>query len=313
MQGSFRDLYDKTFSSEEQLCEFLLGHSEDIKRAFGYETCESESVPVRETDEQQPGANPAVAYCKTLDETRKRKRHAPARKNKPLVNVDAMRPRCYHCGSHELHEDQEAGDLVCTQCATCTPDRLTTDAFKCMHFDDYGALKSSVDACTRKNFYKRINYFNDLLSQLLGRQNAHVPDEVLCACLDHLDQTEWITGKDVKRALKKARLGRYYEHAHLIANKLTDNRSLVDIDHLEEGILQKMFHKVQRCFDGQKGVRKNCLNYAYVLWQLCRLIGRTDVCDHLDMLKCKARLKVHDELWKDICAKLDWRYIPVIP
>lgn len=319
----------RQLSDEEAVTDALMAYSEEIMRLGGRRP--PEPPEARSSSTSDPGDAEdeprVVSYCRTLAEHRRRRRprtktgdafsYAPvsARGNRPIVTYDMLRPKCYHCGSRDLFDDRDfSGDLICRSCATCTPDNITTNAFKCMHFDDYGAMKSTVDAGARKNHYKRDNYFGDLITQLLGRQNAKIPDHVYARVRQDLRDTcpTCINGKTVKHALKKSRLGKFYEHAHMIANAITGNACLVRLDHVEEETLHRMFRKIQKTFERHKGDRKNCLNYPYVLWQFFVLIGRRDLCDHVDMLKCQTRLRRHDELWRLVCQDVGWEYIPVV-
>lgn len=293
----------KKCTTEEELVEVLLAH-EDLIKGRGGEKEESTTIARRREE-----ANPAVSYCCTQQESRKRK--ATKHSNKPEFDPLTLVHTCRSCGSRDIYEDRRGGELICEECGTCEDNRITTDAYKCMSFDDYGAMKSTVDANTRKNFYKRINYFNELLLHLTGTQNKKIPEEVYRRVEKRLEGNAPICGKSVRWALKKEKLGRLYEHSYLIANRLSGNASLVELDHIEREVLCTMFKKLQEPFEKFKEDRKNCLNYPYILFQLFRLINREDLCEHVEMLKCAVRLREHDRLWKRVCADMSWNFHPV--
>jgi len=252
---------------------------------------------------------PVVSGCQTLQEARKRKRGRvhPSRRLDPPQEA-----RCRYCGCADMVDDYKHGDLVCTDCGTCTPNSITEEAFKNMSYEEYGNTGQP-----RNNFYKKDTYFACLLSQLIGRQSANIPPHVYAEVLKHAPKEESLNGKSVKKALKKAGMGKFYDHCYLIANHLTRNASLIHVSHIEEDILHGMFKKIQNLFDSPvgdsfRGVRKNSLNYNYIIWQCFVLLGREDVCQFLDMLKCKRRLQRHDDIWRIMCLHLDWEYVPII-
>lgn len=281
-----------------------------------------EDTPVRQTTESTRDNHVSQEQpvgCQTLQESRKRKPNRLL--TETYWNEHHRRfPEftCQHCGNKEAYDDHlKHGDTVCTKCGTCFKNGITDDAFKNMNFGDYRREKDYVDASINKNVYERSNYFANLLSQLTGRKEDHnkIPNRVYEAVKHTLKGTkreEDIDGPSVRAALKRNRMGRYYEYSFVIANRLTKNRSLLVLDHMEEEILMSSFQRMQITYENIKNNRKNLLSYSYVMFQLFRLIYREDLCRYVDMLRCKKRLAEHDRIWKHLCGILGWKFRPVV-
>ena len=165
-----------------------------------------------------------------------------------------------------------------------------------------------------KNCYKRINYFSELLNQLVGQQQSTLPEWLIPKMKELLADRdpEEITGPVVRESMSLMKMGKYYEHCHLIANALNKNYNLVLIDHQHHAKMMSMFKRIQRPFELHKGKRKNFLNYQFVLWQFFNILGIPQNCEFLTMLRCKKRLSGQDKLWRVICEEAKMPYISVI-
>lgn len=152
----------------------------------------------------------------------------------------------------------------------------------------------------------------------MGRQNVVVPEAVLVKVQESLRasgrQEADVDGIEVRAHMKKLKLGKHYELANTIANKISKNRATVRMHHTLEEDLRKWFLKIQAPFEKHKGAkRKSFLNYNYALYQLLSLVPNTEhLTKQLVMLKSKARLKEHDAIWKKICDDVDLEFIPYI-
>lgn len=174
--------------------------------------------------------------------------------------------------------------------------------------------RSKAHAQLTKNCYKRINYFSELLNQLIGQQQSTLP-EWLIPKLEELladRDPEDITGPVVRESMSLMNLGKYYEHCHLIANALNKNYNLVLIDHHQHAKMMSMFKRIQRPFELHKGKRKNFLNYQFVLWQFFHILGIPQNCEFLSMLRCRKRLVGQDRLWRIICKEAGLPYISIL-
>lgn len=218
---------------------------------------------------------------------------------------------CYHCGSPDLIDDEVHGDIVCSHCGTCVK-YISDAADNCIPFKDLGHYKSLSQFFHNGNCYKRINYFAEILNQLMGQQNESVPQHIFAkvhrVVADEVDEPYEVTGPVVRRALQKLRLGRYYQFAHLIANKISGNANLTTLTHHHTDEMLRLFKKIQRPFELHRGRRRNFLSYTYILWQFFMILGLPENCSYLNMPKCTKRLVEKDNLWGKICQETGLPY-----
>ena len=58
--------------------------------------------------------------------------------------------------------------------------------------------------------------------------------------------------------------------------------------------------------------RVNFLNYYYVLHKIFEIKNNTEFMKYCPLLKSTDKLIQQDMIWKQICKKLNWKYIPSI-
>lgn len=157
----------------------------------------------------------------------------------------------------------------------------------------------------------------------MGRQMIEVPEEVLqrvTACMTEAgEDMASLTGLKVRTYLKKLKLGKYYEQAHSLANKLSRNKAVVRLDHRIEEDLRRWFLKIQAPFEKHKGPnRKSFLNYSYVIYQLLSLLPEEAAGEvaylksQLTLLKSKARLRATEKVWALICNDVGLEFKPLL-
>ena len=165
--------------------------------------------------------------------------------------------------------------------------------------------------------YKRVDHFREWLTQIQGKENTVIPDNVIITIMKELKKerihnTEQITHNSVKRYLKKNGLNKYYEHIPTIINKIC-RRERVKITHDTEQQLIAKFCEIQEPFERfRPKKRKNFMSYSYTLNKLCQLIGCNELASMFPLLKSRSKLRVQDEIWEKICEDRGWKYIPSI-
>lgn len=226
-----------------------------------------------------------------------------------------------------LPEDESAEDQACSVCgAVGTTVVITNEALAlCTNCDaceqvvveterppSKDTVKDSTAFC-----YKRLNHFNEWLSQIQGKQQTHIPDDVYDAILLELKKRKItnlseLTASQVKGVLKKLKLNKYYEHVAFVLNKL--NGGQVKVLHPElENKLRTLFLMTQGpflkwCPNG----RKNYLSYSFVMRKLIELLGEDEYLDCCPLLKSIDKLRVQEEVWANICKDLGWQFIPSV-
>jgi len=163
--------------------------------------------------------------------------------------------------------------------------------------------------------YKRINHFREILAQFQAKETTQIPPEVLNNIKAQIKK-ERITVKDLsnkkaKDILRKLGYNKYYEHIPFIKDKLGIKPPIMSPE-LEDKLCS-LFMDIQRpyaqhCPDD----RVNFLNYYYVLYKICELLGENEFLPFFPMLKDPVKRIEQDEIWKKICAELRWEYVPTI-
>ena len=163
--------------------------------------------------------------------------------------------------------------------------------------------------------YKRINHFKEILAQFQGKETTQIPSDVIenikIQIKKERTDVSQITNNKTKEILKKLGYNKYYEHIPFIKDKLGIKPPVMSQE-LEE-TLCNLFIELQApyskfCPDD----RVNFLNYYYTAYKLCELLGETYYLEFFPMLKDREKRIEQDNIWKQICAELDWEFIPTI-
>jgi len=163
--------------------------------------------------------------------------------------------------------------------------------------------------------YKRINHFREILAQFQAKETTQIPDEVLKNITLQIKKERitlaQMSNKKAKDILKKLGYNKYYEHIPFIKDKLGIKPPIMK-PRLEETLcclfmdIQKPYAK--HCPDD----RVNFLNYYYVLYKMCELLGENHFLSFFPMLKDPVKRIEQDDIWKKICKELQWEFIPTI-
>ena len=216
--------------------------------------------------------------------------------NNYIVDVE----RCA-CGGGLLKLETD-GILVCEDCAVITPFLLDTNE------DMYEKKHTEVLVYC----YKRLNHFKEILNQVQGKESTCMPDLVIIKMKEKVD-TERIELKNLtilttRQMLKELRFNKYYEHTSLIRSRLGIPPPLFSRE-LESKLIN-LFNLIQAPFNRHTPPnRVNFLNYYYVLFKLCEMLGEKQFLEYFPQLKEKNKLKEQDVIWAKICDDLKWAYV----
>lgn len=165
--------------------------------------------------------------------------------------------------------------------------------------------------------YKRINHFNEWLSQFQAKESTEIKQEIYDAIFlemrkERITDLNKVTPKKIREYLKKLKLNKYYEHVPHILNKL-NNKKVPAISNEIEVTLRNMFKEIQAPFMKVcPPNRKNFLSYSYVLHKFVELLGLDYLKECFPLLKSREKLHQQDQIWKEICKELNWHYIKSI-
>ena len=164
--------------------------------------------------------------------------------------------------------------------------------------------------------YKRINHFNEWLSQFQAKESTEIPPEIYQLILlemkkERITDLNKITHTKIREYLKKLKLNKYYEHIPHILNKLNKKVPLISKEVEEK--LRHMFKEIQAPFMKIcPPNRKNFLSYSYVLHKFVELLGLDHLKEGFPLLKSREKLHQQDQMWKEICKELNWMFIKSI-
>lgn len=220
--------------------------------------------------------------------------------SKPILNN--FTEFCQKCRQHKIYIETES-IIICTNCGE--QEQVLMNHNK----------PSYKDVAREYTFfaYKRINHFNEWLSQFQAKESTHIPPKIIEDLRAEI-QKERITEKDIntskiRRYLKKLGYNKYYEHIPHIINKLNGVPPPIITSETEEQ-LRSMFKMIQVPFIKHcPPKRKNFLSYAYVLHKFVEMLGMHDLTSCFPLLKSRQKLYQQDTIWKNICKELEWPFI----
>jgi hypothetical protein len=202
---------------------------------------------------------------------------------------------------------QSEGEVVCTWCGS--GENIIIDSDKPNYKD---MSQDNAHYC-----YKRINHFNEYLSQVQAKESTDIPQDVYDSILleikkRRIDNLATLTKDKLRVILKKLKLNKFYEHIPYIINKI-NGLPAPKMSREMENKLRTMFKEMQGPFMVYcPSYRKNFLSYSYVLHKMCQLLGKDEFLPCFPLLKSREKLHLQDVLWKKICKKLLWQFISSI-
>jgi hypothetical protein len=212
---------------------------------------------------------------------------------------------CQSCYRGELIPLDDEGVLICNECAVSVPYLIENEkpSYK----------EPPKEVCFYA--YKKINHFKEILAQFQGKETTQIPDDVIEQIQQQIKKErihlEQLTHYKTKEILKKLGFNKYYEHIAFIKNKL-GIRPPIFSPELEE-TLCNLFMEIQSPYAKTcPDYRVNFLNYYYVLYKFCELLGEDQFLEDIPMLKDREKLIEQDETWKKMCIELNWEFIATV-
>ncbi len=209
--------------------------------------------------------------------------------------------KCQHC-SGELISVEHEGVVICKKCFK---------QFSTLIENEKPSYKEPPkEVCFYA--YKRINHFREILAQFQAKETTQIPEEILNNIKNQikkeritLSQMTNIRAKDI---LKKLGYNKYYEHIPFIKDKLGIKPPIMT--HELEDTLCNLFMEIQKPYAKHcPNNRVNFLNYYYVLFKLCELLGEFQFLPYFPMLKDQWKKIEQDDIWKKICKELEWEFV----
>jgi hypothetical protein len=209
------------------------------------------------------------------------------------------------CNGGELIPVESDGILVCNKCGRQYSYLIDSDkpSYK----------EPPQEVCFYA--YKRINHFKEILAQFQGKETTQIPEEVIENIKLQIkkerisasrEQLSYTVCKDI---LKKLNYNKYYEHINFIKHKLGITPPIMS-PQLEDKLCN-LFLEIEKYFSKHcPNVRINFLNYYFVLYKFCELLGENKYLSEIPMLKDDDKKVEQDEIWKKICDDIGWSFYP---
>lgn len=212
--------------------------------------------------------------------------------------------KCAHCKGNSKDVLVNEGIICCRDCNTI--ENIITDNEKPSYKDPPKEISYFS--------YKRINHFSEWLNQIQGKETTDIPEEVFNKIMLELNKQRIynlakVTPLKIREILKKNKVNKYYEHIPYILNKITGIPNPHLNTELEEK-LKNMFKEIQVPFlKYSPNNRKNFLSYSYVLHKFIQILGKNEFLKHFPLLKSRDKLHQQEQIWKNICLDLNWKFI----
>ena len=227
-----------------------------------------------------------------------------------LNNIDDRDKKlniCNNCGNDKVTYKNLESEVFCNKCGYTE---------KVLFENDKTSYKETPKEISYFA-YKRINHFNEWLSQFQGKETTDIPSNVYQDVLKEIKKnmyldTNNITNKQIREILKKYKHNKYYENIPNIINMISNREAPLITRDCEEK-LRCMFKEIQLPFmNNCPHNRKNFLSYSYVLYKFCELLELDHLLQYFPLLKSREKLQQQDFIWKKICNDLEWEFIPSI-
>lgn len=149
----------------------------------------------------------------------------------------------------------------------------------------------SIDAPSQSTYiflkYQPLTHFKSRLSQLQGKENKQIPEDILDLCCECKNY------KDVLKVLKTNKKPTFYKHKIKILNEL--GRSIPRLTVPEE---QKIIEIFKQRFPMRQN--KNSIPYQYILFKILSLIKREDLHPFIELTKNKTKLKKYELIFSQL-------------
>lgn len=222
-------------------------------------------------------------------------------------NFEKQKENCPYCNSMNREVITIEGIIYCNDCFTV--EYIIIDHDRPTYKDPPREISYFS--------YKRLNHFNEWISQIQGKETTDISDEIYNKILleikkQKIDNIAKLTTIKMKEILKTLKLSKYYEHCSHIVAKINGIQTPQFSIELED-TLRNMFKQIQPLFNKYAPKnRKNFLSYSYVLYKMLQLLGKDEYLKYFPLLKSREKLQSQDKIWNCLCKELKWQFIKSI-
>jgi len=221
-----------------------------------------------------------------------------------LSNYTIQADLCRVCGRGELIPYEEEGIVICNKCSHNFPYLVENEK------PSYKESPKEVSFYA----YKRVNHFKEVLAQFQAKETTQIHDDVIVKIHNQILR-ERIPMKNLSNEVMRSILNKlgydskYYEHIPFIKHKLGIKPVIMSRE-LEDELYNDFNDLQMPYFRHCPENRENFLNYNYTAFKLCERRGHYHFLKYFNKIKDPHKLIEHDNIWKNICADLNWVFIP---
>ncbi len=161
-----------------------------------------------------------------------------------------------------------------------------------------------------RSLYKRIAYFDALLSRIQAHHCLLIDDETRERIKEKMANDAGSI-VNLRRALKELKLTKFYKCGYALLKLLfkpSEQQNQHNLSHQECNRLRDFFRQIQMPYEKFKtDGRRNFMSYAFVLKKLFHLIERDDLGKLLLLPKNIYSIYQHELIWASIADELGWR------
>jgi hypothetical protein len=199
----------------------------------------------------------------------------------------------------------DEGISVCASCGGAVP--VLTDLDRPTYRD------IPADMCP--STYKRGLHFKDVMYQFQGKETTTISEHVFARISmqfkkERVRIPQDITRVRTKEVLRTLQYPKLYDHVVYIMAKYGVPPPRFSTE-LEETMMN-LFMNIQAPYARHHpNGRTHFLNYSYVLYKFCELLGQTQYLPMIILLKRDIIIKL-DATWKLICEDLNYPFFPTV-
>jgi hypothetical protein len=208
---------------------------------------------------------------------------------------------CVKCGIEKTLKRAD-GEIACLKCG---------ETSKCIVESE---KKSYKDTPLNVAYfaYRRINHFNQILSQSQGKETVNITEEEFEKIKEEMVKKKMskrkITFISIKLILRKLGYRKYYNNIpHIIRQFGGKVLNLsTDMEQKIRGRFMELQNPFKKCKNTVSSSRSSFLHYYYTLYQLLRLENykTQEILPYIPMLKCKQKIRDMDVIWKEMMIEL---------
>jgi len=298
---------------------------------FNYYNKMNQNDDIPEYDTKNPLSKSILDYFKcnedsnkNVTETKKEKsNNVPTPEKKRTLTKSQMLDKYMNFVDSRCITDKDKEDDV-EVCKECNQQKLFIHAEGLMVCQKCGSQEYVFIDCDKPSYkeppkeiayfaYKRINHFNEHISQFQGKESTEIPTKIYEMIekelkKERITDLSTLTPQKIREILRKLELNKYYEHIPHIINHL-NGIPPPNLTKSQEETLRVMFKEIQIPFMKYcPPDRQNFSSYPYILHKFCELLEWDHLLPCFPLLKSREKLQEADETWEKICNDLGWEF-----